>query len=166
MRHSLLTSYRSFAWMCALLLLGACSSVDCPMANKIETNYQLAGDITTLPDTLCISTTRHDGNDTVLLNNVVGASAFSLPMSYVADTDTLYFHIKSESCSTIDTIAVSKLNHTAFEALDCTPIFAHTLTGVSHTHHTIDSIVINNPNVIYGSTSQNHILIYLKSNNY
>ena len=51
-----------------IVMLTACSSIDCPLNSAVATYYKLAGNITKLSDTLTISTTRNDGNDTVILN--------------------------------------------------------------------------------------------------
>lgn len=149
----------------AILLLMACSSVDCQMVGKITANYELAGDITTLTDTLTVYTTRADESDTILLNKLTSASSFSLPVSNSNPTDTLCFLFASETGFAIDTVIVSKIDQSSFKALDCTPIFTHIVMQVESSHHVIDSIVINNRNIAYGN-DQSHFLVYLKSNAY
>ena len=49
--------------MMALGLMAACSTLDCPLNNTVYTKYRLAGNITTLTDTLTISTNRIEGTD-------------------------------------------------------------------------------------------------------
>ena len=44
-----------------LLVLSACSSINCPLNNRVVTVYRLAGDVVPLADVLTISTTRTDG---------------------------------------------------------------------------------------------------------
>lgn len=149
----------------AILVLMACSSVDCQMGSKITANYELAGDITTLTDTLTVYTTRADESDTILLNRLTSASTFSLPVSYSNPADTLCFLFTSETGAAIDTVIVSKIDQPIFKSLDCTPMFTHIVTQVEHTSHVIDSIVINNRNIAYGN-DQSHFLVYLKSNSY
>ena len=47
--------------------MAACSTLDCPLNNTVYTKYRLAGNITTLTDTLTISTNRIEGTDSVLI---------------------------------------------------------------------------------------------------
>lgn len=152
----------------AALTLAACSTIDCPLNNRVYASYKLAGTVTTLTDTLTVSTTRTaaDGNDTVLLNQATAIDSFSLPLSYQQAEDVLYFSFaKSDTTDTItDTVRVAKQDLPHFESVDCSPNFFHTLTSVSHTSHAIDSIVINNPKVTYNDTKP-HFLLYLKGSN-
>ena len=67
--------------MMALGLMAACSTLDCPLNNTVYTKYRLAGNITTLTDTLTISTNRIEGTDSVLINKDVNVDSFILPMS-------------------------------------------------------------------------------------
>lgn len=138
-------------------LLGACSSVDCPLNNTVYTNYQLQGPVQTLPDTLTISTTRSDGNDSVIINKQVNTDSFSLPMSYHRDEDV--FIVQSNRL--FDTIVVKKTNIPHFESLDCGVNYFHTITGVRFTRHALDSVVIHNNSVNY-DVSQKHFYIYFK----
>ena len=148
-------------------LLSACSSIDCPLENTIYTVYGLyksTGKIDTLKDTLTISTTRMNGTDSILINKDVKVTSLSVPMSYTQDTDILYFETRKNSSRTIDTVKVEKTNIPHFESVDCSASYFHKITNVSCTHHAIDSIVINNPNVTYDKTKQTFHL-YLKNNN-
>lgn len=140
-----------------LLMLAACSSVDCPLNNTVYTNYKLMGNVTTLPDTLTISTTRHDGMDSVLINQQVNTDSFSLPISYGQDEDVFYFHANALT----DTVWVEKTNEPHFESVDCGLNYFHTLTGVRFTRHAIDSIVIHHKTVDYDVSSK-HFYIYFK----
>ncbi len=146
------------------VLVAACSSIDCPLKNKVYTTYRLMGDVTLLQDELTISTTRlSEEVDSILLNPITGIDSFSLPISYQHPQDVFYFHLTgSNGFDVIDTVTVEKLDHPHFESIDCKPCFFHTITGVSHTHNAIDSIVINNPNVTY-EAARAHFFIYFKS---
>lgn len=144
----------------ALIVMG-CSSVDCPLNNLVFCNYKLMGEVTTLPDTLTISTTRHDGMDSVLINQQVNTDPFSLPVSFWQDVDVLYFQ-----CNQLrDTVRVMKENHPHFESTDCGPNYFHTITAVRSTRNAIDSIVINNKEVTYDVTTK-HLYIYFKKYRY
>ena len=117
----------------------------------------------TLTDTLTILTARRDGQDTIIYNKGVKATSFSLPMSYTRDQDALFFLLKDTLGRTVrDTIRVSKTNTPHFESVDCAMSYFHTITAVSTSHHTIDSVVLINPNVTY-DTSSPHFRIYFKS---
>lgn len=150
-----------------LLLISSCSSIDCPLNSLVYTQYQLrnaAGEVDTLStDTLTISTTRADGNDSVVLNKSVRTTEFTLPISYANTQDVFFFELKDTltKASTIDTVSVTKENTPHFESVDCAPAFFHTITSVTHTSHRIDSIVINNPEVNYDTTKK-HLYIYFK----
>lgn len=149
----------------AALAVCACSSIDCPVENVVAVNYGLrkaAGTVDTLRDTLTISTTRHDGIDSVLLNRSVNTTSIQLPISYVNDADTLYFTVTDTlNVTTIDTVCVKKTNTPHFESVDCAASYFHTIDEVSTTHHRIDSITINKRTVNYDLSSE-HLLLYFK----
>lgn len=149
----------------AAMLTAACSSIDCPVQNTVSTVYGLYksdGTADTLHgDTLTISTTRRDGNDTVLLNRCVNATGFSLPISNGAKTDTLVVELKDSATVTTDTLYVDKDDQPHFESVDCSMAYFHTLTGLRWTSNAIDSVTINNRNVNYDASTQ-HIHLYLK----
>lgn len=153
----------------SLLLAVSCSSIDCPMNSLVYTQYQLldaVGRVDTLRDTLTISTTRTDGNDSVLINKDVNITSFSLPISYSQEQDIFYFELKDSlgNMPLIDTVRVTKENLPHFESADCPPSFFHKITGVSSTNNAIDSIVVNYPDVNY-DTSKKHFNIYFKHRN-
>ena len=150
--------------------LVACTSIDCPVQNLVYTNYALKkadGSTDTLKtDTLWILTRRVDGTDTLLLNGLCGTTAtkFSLPISYTQPED-IFITLLADTAgyAYIDTIRIKKENYPHFESVDCQASYFHTITGVSATHHVVDSIVINNPQ---GNYEQNttHFKLYLKAN--
>ena len=105
-----------------------------------------------------------NGTDSILINKDVKVTSLSVPMSYTQDADILYFEIHKKTSTTIDTVKVEKTNIPHFESVDCSASYFHKITNVSCTHHAIDSIVINNPNVTYDKTKQTFHL-YLKNNN-
>lgn len=153
-----------------ILLAASCSSIDCPMNSLVYTQYQLmnagTGKVDTLADTLTISTTRTDGNDSVLINRNVKTTEFSLPISYAQPQDIFYFETIDTvlKATTLDTVTVTKENRPHFESVDCSPAYFHTITAVSTTHNAIDSVVIKNPDVNY-DTSKKHFYIYFKHRN-
>jgi hypothetical protein len=152
----------NYSWLHACMLLTmaiivSCSSVDCPLNNTVYANYKLMGKVTTLTDTLTISTTKQDGFDSILINKQVNTDSFFLPISYGQDVDVLYF----QTNSLVDTVWIEKTNHPHFESVDCGLNYFHTITRVRCTRHAIDSIVINQKEVTY-DISQQHFHIYFK----
>ena len=170
-----------------LALVTACSSLECPMNNTVYTTYALYksdGTRDTLKDTLSVFTLqRDDKQDPVLINRDINFSSLTVPISYEGPLDELYF-LRNVSITTrdtlyagtdsmkvnstkqklalVDTVIVHKTDRKHFESVECTPSFFHTLTGVECTHHGIDSVVINHPDVNYDSTKE-HLHIYFKS---
>lgn len=146
-------------------LLGACSSIECSIDNVVASQYQLrrgSGLDTLKTDTVTITAARAQG-DTLLYNKGTGITAFSLPMSYNADADVLYFQLVDTAHNEWrDTITVQKNNQLHLESVECSPQYYHTLLSVSHTTNIIDSIVIHDPNVTNDATKQN-LYIYLRN---
>lgn len=150
----------------SLLMFTACTSIDCPVQNSVYTVYDLKKSdglsADTLRDTLTISTTRFENNDTVLLNRSMNTTSFSLPISYTNDEDTLYFEVSNPEWHSIDTVYIKKDNLPHFESVDCQVSFFHNILEVRTTHHAIDSIVINKKFVDYEQTTE-HFHIYFKN---
>lgn len=152
-----------------LALIGAvvivsCSSIDCPVNNVVATRYRFyntAGDSLTLLDTLSVTSTRKDGTDTLILNQLSEKSSFSLPISYSHPEDVLVFEFKNKEIIARDTVWVKKEDIPHFESVDCNATFFHTLTDVRCTTHLLDSIVIKNSSVTYDNTIV-HFYVYPK----
>ena len=148
-----------------VLAMVGCTSLDCPLNNTTYTKYRLMGNITTLNDTMTISTTKTEGTDSVLINKDVKVDSFILPMSYHQPEDVFYFEIRNQENQVFkDTVTVKKEDFTHFESVDCNPAFFHTITEVKTTHNLIDSIVINNKDVNYDA-SKAHFYIYFGKRN-
>ena len=150
-----------------VLALTACSSVDCPLNNVVYAKYKLMGDVTKLGDVWTITTVRADGTDTILLNQQQNADSFELPMSFGQTVDELCLTRDRQDGSEVrrDTIWIEKTNEPHFESVDCGVNYFHTITGVRHTSHTIDSVTINKRNVNYDA-SVSHLYIYFRSEAY
>ena len=148
-------------WLQLLLICG-CSSLDWPLNSTVYCRYVLAGPVTTLTDTLSVSTVPEGGSDPVVLNSYTDKSDFLLPISYVHPVDVLFFTFTNQTGTIRDTVRVSKLDQPHFESIDCAPAYFHTLTSVEWTTHAIDSIIINKSKVTYDTTGGN-LRIYLKS---
>jgi hypothetical protein len=160
---------RTIFFFTFLLFLTACSSIDCPVQNLVETQYALM-DAYDNPDildtdTLNIWTRRVDGTDTLVLNSLYGeASTFSLPISYTQPEDIFCLRLNTrERVSYQDTIRIEKENYPHFESVDCQAAYFHDITAVSSTHNFIDSVTIHHSQVNY-DVSNTHIYIYLKAN--
>lgn len=145
----------------AVLLSGACSSIDCPLNNTIYAVYTLDGEVKMLTDTLTITTKRNDGRDTILLNKSVNTTDFRLPMSYKGDNDMVILSMTDTFHVTrTDTIRINKTNDPHFESVDCAPVYFHTLTGVSYTTNTISEVTISKPLVNYETTETNLYIFF------
>ena len=97
--------------MVALFMLAACSSIDCPLNNRVYATFRLDGDITKMEDTLTVAVPRsidYKDNDTVVINRLADFDSIALPMSYQRTTDVYVFTIKQKDSevSTTDTVWV------------------------------------------------------------
>lgn len=148
-------------------LLAACSSIDCPLNNRVLTKYQLTtpdGKVDTLKLYTTISTNRTDGSDSVLINRDVDFTKFTLPVSNSQPRDTFFVQLDNgEETVALDTLVVEKQDRMHFEAPDCAASYFHHITAVTATRHAIDSVTINNHEVDY-DTSKTHFRIYFTPN--
>jgi len=147
--------------MAAVSVTTGCSSVNCPLNNRVYAVWSLDGD--TLTDTLNVWTERTDtGEDTVIINSQTGTTSFMLPVSYNLDTDKFIIQLKDTfGYSSTDTVWVSKTNIPHFESVECSPQYFHEITEVTHTYNGIKSIEIHDKNVTYDQT-KNHLYIHFK----
>jgi hypothetical protein len=157
----------------AAILLAACTSIDCPVKNKVETTYALKkpnGKTDTLnTDTLSVWIHRinyKDGQrDSTLINRLCGSkgTSFAIVMSHILPEDSLFTLLKNNKGDQwLDTICIGKENSPHFESVDCRATYFHHITSVTTTKHGIDSIKINNREVNYDTTE--HFFLYLKAN--
>lgn len=151
-----------------IALITACSTIDCPVQNKVAVNYTVKSFVNgvevadTLQDTLYVWTTRVDGKDTLIFNRGVNTESFSLPVSYAHPEDTLIFCVvDTNNVMKIDTVWMKKNDIPHFESVDCSAHFFHTLTDIRSSHRIIDTIFINNPSVTY-NPSVDHVHIHFK----
>jgi hypothetical protein len=149
------------------IVIGACTSIDCPVQNSVYTVYGLLkanGTTDTLTvDSLSVTTLRANQTVDTLLDRITGKSTFDIPISYTQPEDTLFFTLLDTLGNSYrDTVYLKKDNYPHFESVDCQASYFHRLTDVRSTHHIIDSIVINNPTVNYEATSE-HFYLYLKA---
>jgi hypothetical protein len=159
---------RYFCLSAFLVFLAACSTIDCPVQNKVAVNYAvktIVGGVEvndTLKDTLYVWSTRSDGDDTLIFNSGINISSFSLPVSYTHPEDKLVFClVDTNKVAAIDTVWLKKEDIPHFESVDCSAHFFHTLTAIRSTHKAIDTIFINNLKVNY-DPSVDHIHIHFK----
>ena len=144
---------------CLALFVTACSSISCPVQNKVATVYEVNG---TLNDTLTITTRKKDGRDTILLNSSTNVTSFQLPLSFQKPVDV--FLVRTTKLPALDTVWVEKDDTPHFESVDCGVTYFHTLLSVRHTGMGIDSIVILKNNVDY-DLSAPHFRIYFTARN-
>lgn len=142
-----------------LVVLTACTSIDCPLNNLVKVNLIMKGESETIPDTIFITAIRTTGNDTIF-NSGVNISSLAVPVSYTQEEDLLQITLNDTLGNTYkDTLTIRKTNQIHFESVDCPPNYFHTLTGITTTCHAIDSVVIKNPQIDYDSSKEN-IYIY------
>jgi hypothetical protein len=147
---------RALLFAFVVLVIGACSSIDCPVENQVFTVYGVYSgeEVDTLHDTLYVWSKRSDGKDTLLLNRGVNLSNFFLPISNQHPEDILIFLVADTAGHyTLDTVWIKKEDIPHFESVDCNPTFFHRLTSVRSTHRGIDTITINRSSVEYETTS-------------
>lgn len=85
--------------------------------------------------------------DTILLNNLHGASSMKVPMSYFREMDTLV--IAYRSITRKDTIKIQHSSYANVELPECGTYRFHTLQHIWSTDAAIDHIEINEPKVNY-----------------
>ena len=146
-----------------LVVLTACTSIDCPLNNLVKVNLIMKNGNETLSDTLTITAIR-TSSDTII-NRGVNISSLAVPVSYTQEEDLLQITLNDTLGNTYkDTLTIRKTNQIHFEAVDCPPNYFHTLTGITTTRHAIDSVVIKNPQIDYDSKKEN-IYIYFTPRN-
>ena len=155
-------------YLLLVVLMTACSSIDCPVDATVTTQYQIKnsdGTEYTLSDTMTVTSVRSDGKDTILYNKGIGISKFTLPVSYTHPEDVLVFQFdnSNNNLHITDTLWIKKYDYPHFESVDCNTTYFHTITDVKYTCNYIDSIVINNSSVTYDSQTV-HLYLYPKSN--
>ena len=155
-------------YLLLVVLMTACSSIDCPVDATVTTQYQIKnsdGTEHTLSDTMTVISVRSDGKDTILYNKGIGISKFTLPVSYTHPEDVLVFQFdnNNNNLHITDTLWIKKYDYPHFESVDCNTTYFHTITDVKYTCNYIDSIVINNSSVTYDSQTV-HFYLYPKSN--
>lgn len=145
------------------MLLG-CSTIDCPFNARVVSRYAITNENGIVEGyKLSIYTRTSVAKDTLLLNQLSQTNTFELPISNTLPADTLFFSLTNDAGEELrDTIQIFKTNTPHFESVDCGINYFHTLQQIRSTHHTIDSIIINNPLVDY-DTERQHILLTFKT---
>ena len=143
----------------------SCESIDCTLNNVVTCNfafYDSDGDAVAVNDTMTVTA---EGTDSVLLNRGTKIGAFSLPMSYWQDEDTLHFTFTGASDDyTMEMVLyIKKTNIQHFESPDCPTAMFHEIESVRFASSTafVDSVVIVNKSVNYAALE--NIKIYLHS---
>ncbi len=150
-----------------LIVIGACTQIDCPVESRVYTVYNLVkedGTTDTLKvDTLTITTKQQDGKLDTLLNSAVGITYYELGISYTQPEDEFYYTLHDYNGNIYkDTVRVRKEDYQHFESVDCAATYFHKLTEVETTHHIIEDIEIVNPTVNYNAKEE-HFHIYFKA---
>ncbi len=145
---------------CAGGIASGCSEeADCSMTNRAMMQCNLyrvnpeTGSVKrdTLSLTLTITAL---GTDSVIVNRLQDTKELSLPLRYTEDSTQLVFHYAGETgepAATDDTLTIRHTNTPYFVSMDCGYQMKQALTGISYTHHVIDSVYLSNPEAgIYG----------------
>ena len=109
------------------------------------------------PDTALVNqgyteTTSQQRKDTILLNQLLGASSMKVPMSYYHEEDTLI--LSYNMISRKDTIKIRHSSYPNVELPECGTYRFHHLLGITATDAAIDRIEICEPTVNYdGNTN-------------
>lgn len=149
-----------------MVLLAACSSVDCSINNKVNCIWNIVyadGDDVTPNYYITLTSVRSsDGEDTIMVNLQQNAKTLSLPVSYVQEEDVMHFWVFQDPSTFLgyDEIKVTKTNTPVFESVDCDTRYNHKITSVATTHNFIDSVVVINADVTNIPSNEN-IRIYL-----
>ncbi|MBQ3152485.1 MAG: hypothetical protein IJB77_03365 [Bacteroidaceae bacterium] len=139
-----------------LLITASCDNgADCNINNVAYNRIQLYSAITDVdtivsgkysyPDTLTVKLVIN-GNDSIIVNRLVGASELQLPVSFTQECDTLVFEY---SGADNDTLYIERTNIPYFVSSDCGMAMYHHLTGLRHTRSLIDSASINEAFINY-----------------
>ena len=132
-----------------IIIISSCENgTDCNINNVSYNRIQLYGaeiqedavsEKYIYPDTLTVKLIIN-GNDSIIINRIVGASELQLPVSYTHECDTLVFEY---SGNLVDTLYMEHSNIPFFISTDCGMAMYHQITGLRHTNNMIDSAAIN-----------------------
>lgn len=152
--------------LAALTGLASCTSIDCTLDSVVV--WTLSFYDTELEEPMklpCLLSVDAAGAGT-LYNRGQGISEMSLPMSHMAEADTLYLRwgveLEGDEESgpllyeVTDVLTLSHENYPHFDAIDCPAAVFHTITDAKFTGHkpevfplVIDSVSITRPQVDY-----------------
>ena len=135
-----------------LFITASCDNgADCNINNVAYNRIQLYSAIAdgdtivsgkySYPDTLTVKLVVN-GNDSIIVNRLVGASELQLPICFTQECDTLVFEY---SGADNDTLYIEHTNIPYFVSSDCGMAMYHHVTGLRHTNNLIDSAAINEP---------------------
>ena len=139
-----------------LFITASCDNgADCNINNVAYNRIQLYSAIAdgdtivsgkySYPDTLTVKLVVN-GNDSIIVNRLVGASELQLPICFTQECDTLVFEY---SGADNDTLYIEHTNIPYFVSSDCGMAMYHHLTGLRHTHSLIDSAAIKEAFINY-----------------
>ncbi len=146
------------------IILGSCSSTDCPLNNVVQCHYTFYSSETkkavAYTDTLSVVTA-----DSVVLNKLVNSQTFALPISYGMAEDTLHFQFRTPERTDNTRIIVTHTNTPHFVSLECGTSYFHQITRVTTSSDSsspiIDSVIVSNKDVNYNQNE--NIRIYLSN---
>ncbi len=141
---------RLIIWSGVLYVLActaiACSEdADCSMTARGMVNchlYTINRETKAIQkDTLDSLTVTAYGTDSVIINRQKNVHGISLPLKYTEESTKLIFKYSETKR---DTIVIHHTNTPYFLSMECGYAMKQTITGVNHTHTSLDSIIIAN----------------------
>lgn len=134
-----------------IMQLCGCSANNCPLESSVFCNYGFydsEGKAISYNDAITISIRiPSSGKDSIIINQLSGASSLKIPMSYFYKTDTLIMSYASLVRN--DTIIVSHESYAHVDLPECGTKYFHELKGIWSSSTGIDKIEIVNPVVDY-----------------
>lgn len=160
--------YYYITLLALVAMVTSCSSIDCELDGKIQCHYAFVNqddEAVQLAYPLTVTLLRKMvDTDSVFINQQDKVNAMDIPMSYLAETDSIALTLTiDENTSVSDTMRLTKSNKEVFESVDCPARYQHEITYVSSTHNFIDTLIINNPKVSNNASVKN-ILIRVHTN--
>ncbi len=128
-----------------------CSANNCPLESSVFCNYGFydsEGNAVSYSDAITVSIRiPSSGKDSIIINQLSGASSLKIPMSYFHTTDTLIMSYASLVRN--DTVIVSHESYAHVDLPECGTKYFHRLKDIRSSSTGIDKIEIVNPVVDY-----------------
>jgi hypothetical protein len=157
-----------FLLFAAILMMAACSQSNTCLTPKtvaLRAGFYYHPTDSTSKDSSVLNANIFFGNQSLMYkSNLKNTNGFSIPLSQVDDSLTIYFQSDSliSLPSTIDTIQLAYSRKLHFISTACGYETYYTLQRITTTHQVIDSIAISQAEVS-NDVNKQHIRIVLKN---